>query len=379
MPEPLDYSLGLYTPAALGAASFGNVEEWASGWRRSWNMYLGCKRGSFRLYPDKGHAVSDLKQVFYEWLGYHFEEHAAGLRSWGGLLYSMDFCHNGNVKRRSLEHLANAVKSIYINDSEVYAETSYYTDASSIAWYGRKEAILEMDGFAATAAETMAQTHLMMNKKPWPHPVSIGGDDTYVEVNVLGYAATVNWLYLTAADGTTDNANDWISEMLAADVDLVTAGKISTNTIQVKQTCNVSTRVLDKMHFIASLGDSSYHPWQVYVDQHRELHYRAVDLTVKYYRRQGRFYNPDGSLVNPWLMEPGVIRDTDYPAGIGDAGDPLLESVQDSLIEEIEVGSDGSVSLRGSEYDGMEILSEQAEYEKMLADEAAQEAEENAE
>lgn len=372
-----DFSLSLFTPVSLGATAFADFSKWSSGWRRSWNLYLGCKRGAFRLYPTGGYTESDLKQVFYEMLGYHLEENSAGLRTWAGLVYSLDLAHNGSIKRRSLEHLANAVKAIYINDSDAYAETSYYTDTASIAWYGRKEEILELDGYAQTAAETRAQSYLMINKKAWPRPVSIDQQgDSYVEVNVLGYAATVNWQYITAADGTTDDADDWITEMLSADVDLVTAGKISSNTIQVKQSIDIGTRVLDKMQFIAGLGDSSYQPWQIYVDQHRELHYRAVDLTVKYRREQGEIKHPDGDMANPWLIEPGVIRDTDYPVGIGDPGDPLLENVQDSLIEEVEVGSDGTISLRGSEYDGSSILAEQQAYEKMLADEEARDEEE---
>jgi hypothetical protein len=363
-----NYGLAVFQPLSIGSAFVADFTDWALGWRRSINLNYGCKIGGFRLYPDLGYTLGDLRQMFYELPGSHLEERSAGIKTWAGMIYSIDFCYRGDIRRRSLEDMSNAVKSLFIDDANAYQETAWYTDPASIAWFGRKENALQMNGFPQATAQSKAQSVLKATSKVYPKPVNIGTSlDTYLEVKVLGYAATANWRYVTAQDGLTGNANVWISNIVGTDCEFISAGDIQTNTVQVLRTNNIIRRALDTMLAVVDLGGPSFEPWQLYVDENRKLHYRPLDLAVKYHWQEQQLIIPNGEPVNPWMVAPGVVRDVEYPVGKKEPGNSLLSDSRDALIEEIDVASDGIIYLNNGDTDEVAIISAQQEYEKMLA------------
>lgn len=254
-----------------------NVSEFAVGWRRSNNIYCGCKEGSFRIYPKtSGFTMQDCVQGFYEWLGNVFQEIVSGSRTWAGMIYSMDLSYKGDMRRRSFEDMYNAIKGQYTEmvlegsppvEKEYFRETAWYLDQDSIDQFGRKEYIFQMDGFPQAAVEQKAQALIRSWGRPYPRLVDLGSvDEDYLDVKVLGFAATGNWRYVTAQDGLTGNANVWISNIMATDCQFLTAGSIVENTIQIKRTNNIIRRGIDTMDFVAELGGANYMPWQIYVD-----------------------------------------------------------------------------------------------------------------
>jgi len=367
---PNKYELNIFSPLLLGSELITTLTDWAVGWRRSYNIYQGCKVGTFRLYPDKGYHLNDLEQAFYEWVGCLLAERSSGLPTWTGIVYSLDFVSRGDIRRKTLENVNNAVKAVYTDDGITYAETSWYTDANSTSRLGRKESILQMLGYSLTAAQQKAQAVLKFSSKPYSRMVDIGTiDNTYLEVSVLGYASTVNWRYVTAQDNAIGNANVWVSNILSTDCELVLPGVIRTNAVQIKRKNLIQRKALDTLISIAELGDASYNPWQIYIDCERKLHYRPIDLTAKYIWRDGLVYTMDGDLANPWTIEPGVVRNADYPTLQPEPGTPLLSDVRDALVEEVEISSDGTIVFRNQDAEELSIMAAQQEYEKILADE----------
>lgn len=369
-----DYTLQAFTnPVTQGKQALGDITAYTLGWRRSIRWNGGCWLGTFRMQAP----IEDLRQVYAEWLGHHVEEHSP-TRSWAGMIYSMDLAYRGDVKRRSLEDLVNAVKTTYINtaDPPDVLETSWYTNSDSILRYGRKEEALGLDGYPQAAAEARAQTLLRECGWPWPRTVGLSmSGGAYLDVKLAGYAFTANWKYVTSADDAEGNVNAWISSIVSTDCPFLIAGRINTNTLQVKRSLNVRRRAWDKLIELAGLGEAGADPdpWRVHVDANRQTHYEAYDTAVKYYWTGGELLDTGRGRVNRWLVQPGVVRDENYPVRRTEPGNPLLADARDALIEEVEVGETG-IYLKTAYYEETEILAAQQEYRKMLEDEAKREA-----
>lgn len=105
------YALSLYSPYLAGVA--GQFEQSltteAKGWKRSIRDMGGCWQGTFSI-EGKDY---DLHNKFRRWLGYDVQERAGGTMSWRGLVYEMDLTLNGVTRRRSLDMMANRVRTTY--------------------------------------------------------------------------------------------------------------------------------------------------------------------------------------------------------------------------------------------------------------------------
>lgn len=366
-------SLLVSLPVLLGTDVILDLTHVARGWRRPIGLQGGCGIGSFSLYPgDGGLSLMDLKNIFHEFSGYHFTERVGALKSWAGMWYELDLTLNGHTKRRSLEKTKNRIKAAYTNTSDATVETSWYENTDSQAVFGKIEEILKLDSYNQTEAETRVQSDL--KKMGWPYPVGAGmglNTDNKLEVRIAGYAVTCNHRYITATAAADDDADDWIGEIAAADCELISAGRIETNTAQVWKNPKVPQRAWDTMKKIALIGDYSFNPWRVHVDEERQLHYEAVDLDYAYLTsNEGgvwRVYGASGEEINPWLIQPGVFRDISYPVSpSAEPGTPFLEDIRDELIDEVEIGSDGQVYLKPADADEIDILVAQQEYLKEI-------------
>ena len=119
-----------------------------------------------------------------------------------------------------------------------------------------------------------------------------------------------------------------------------------------------------EMEELAGLGDSAGDPWRAWVDVDRKLHYQEIDLAPRYFLREGGVYDTAGSrlAVNPWALRPGVVRDMAYPVRRAERGSSLTDA-RDQLVEEIEVGADGAISLKTAIFDEAGLLAAQAALE----------------
>ncbi len=359
------------------------VLGWPDDWRRSIRNQGGFWQGSFSL-SEEDLPASELIAGFYEWLGQDLRERTAPGKTWEGLVYEMELAHRGSRRRRTLDLMANAVATSYQDGGEV-TTSAYSTQAQAVARYGRKEELLSADNVPAATATALRDRYLAGNAWPWARPVSLGGEDetrpgqgTRLEIRACGYVFTAQWLYLQAGDGSDDDIDDWISAIVgtaeglssdhggstsgAGDCQFLSAGNLATNTLQVKTAVDSDTRPWSKIEELAGLGDSSGDPWRAWVDVDRKLHYQAVDLSPRYYLREGGIYDSAGGrvAVNPWAVRPGVVRDLAYPVRRSERGSSLSDA-RDQFVEEIEVSADGSISMSTAIFDEAGMLAAQAE------------------
>lgn len=353
------FDLLLFAPKISGSDGF--VESVANpiGWRRSVRSEGGFWQGSF-FWDDE---PTGLINRFYNRLGYHLIERIGSGTTWAGLIYELELDHRGHRLRRSLDTLYNAIDISYQDGGEVIT-AGFATEATTINRYGRREMILTADGEPQATAEARRDLQLAQSGWPWARPVSLQrGAGTTLEAKVCGYAFTANWMHAKAGDDTEHDLDHWASAIVgtayglssdhggstsgAGDCQFLKAGIMDSNTLQILETTESDQRAWDQLTTIAAAGHSTTEPWRLWVGLDRELHYRQIDLTPRYYRRNGRIYDSPGGdqEVVPWLMAPAVLRDLDYPVKIQEPGS-WLEDARDVYLDEIEVQADGAVSFK---------------------------------
>lgn len=361
-----DYSLRLYAPVLVAAGSF--VEDMttrAKNWRRTKRANGGDWLGTFRLYDSE--AV--LRTWFNERLGFHFEERY-GLVTWEGMIWEMEYTHLGISRRRSLDGVANAVKALYTDETDTIQESTWATQAQSLAQYGRMEELIVMDGYPQATAE--GRRDKVLAERAWPAAKPVGGRrsrESYLDVTVAGYIFTGNNLYVTAADGLPGNANVWIENIVGTDLEFFSAGRIATNAFQVIRELTVPQRAMETLTEIAELGDNSQVPWRIFSETGRRLSYQQVDKTPRYYLHSGKIYDSSAlkTEVAPWLMEAGVVvRDMEYPVSSPEQG-AWLDDGRDIYLEEI-TASEGGISWSTEEFSETELLAAQEDYQRRLSE-----------
>jgi len=223
--------------------------------------------------------------------------------------------------------------------------------------------ILSADNEPQTTAEDRRDLELARSAWPWARPVSLGaGTASRLEVKACGYVFTANWLHVQAGDDTEHDLDHWIEAIVgtatglssdhggsvsgAGDCEYLQAGAIDSNTLQILETVDTDTRAWDKIAEIAAVGDSAHAPWRCWVGLNRELHYRELDPAPTYYRRDGRIYDkPGGQEVMPWLVQPAILRDLDYPVSGLEYGS-WLPDARDVYLDQVEVQDTGAVSFQ---------------------------------
>lgn len=357
------FDLLLFAPKATGSDGFVETVANPIGWRRSVRSEGGFWQGSFTMAGEP----TGLINWFYNRLGYHLIERIGTATSWAGMIYELELDHRGHRLRRSLDTLYNAVDISYQDEGEVLT-AGFATEATPINRYGRRELILAADGEPQATAEARRDLELSKSAWAWARPVSLQlGAGTRLEVKVCGYAFTANWMHAKAGDDTEHDLDHWISAVVgtayglssdhggstsgAGDCQFLKAGVIDSNTLQVLETTESDMRAWEQITKIVAAGDSATEPWRLWVGLDRKLNYREIDLSPRYYRRNGRIYETPGGdqEVVPWLMGPAVLRDLDYPVKTQEPGS-WLEDARDVYLDQIEVQSDGSVSFQAAHF-----------------------------
>lgn len=327
----------------------------AKDWVRSIRGHGGFWQGSFWIQGE----LSFLQNFFYRYLGNHLSEKKGNWETWAGMIYEIDLEAQGVIRRRSLDYMYNAVKTV--DDAGTVA---WSTDTDSIARYGRRELLLPVNGLPTATVTAQRSGVLQENAWPWPRTVGFVKKDVQrLLVTVCGYVFTGNWRYVTATDDATGNVSTWISNILTTDCEFLTATSIATNTLQVQRTLQMDERAWDVISNLVALGDTTPANWQLLVWSDRNVYYRPIDTTPLYYLRNGEFYSRVGArkAYDPWITYPGVARDTAYPVRRGELGNPWLESAADMWIEEFEIGVNRELVPKSGELDSeADLLAAQA-------------------
>lgn len=357
------YTLRLGNPVVTGGGFLDDITKVAKNWRRSTRWLGGYWQGSFSVEGKP----TELQDWFFNRLGCHVEERSNGVVTWEGLIYEMELTLNGVKRRRSLDLMNNAVATEYVGYGGGQHTTPFETQTQSIARYGRKELVLSGPTGSSEPAVQMAVTELAANGWPWPRAVSVDVlGATRLSVSCVGYVYTANWRYVDDTqydDGWHDiTVNEFVHEILDDYcLDLLVKGNIAPNTLNRKKLIAGKTRAWDFLEELAALGDASGNRYHLWVGPGRRIHYGPVDTTPRYIMRQGGLYNTAGATVglNPYLITPAVVRDLSFPVARSEPGS-FLDDARDIFVEEVEVGANGSLSLRTALYTDADMFEAQA-------------------
>lgn len=350
-----NFSLRLFAPVAVAPGMFvADLTDWARDtWRRSSRLQGGYWQGSVKLSGN----LADLQYFYYEALGFHLEERAGGLLTWEGLVYEVDIIHSGVRRRRTLDGMANSIKTRYMDATNQPVLTSAGQNTTSISRYGEKEEVLSMGQVPQVEAEANRDVALALYAWPEQKPVSVSEPgDTEVEMRICGYVFTANWKYETQmTGGSAANVSQVVSDIITTDCDFLEVGAIDENTFQVTKDTSVSSRAWDMITQLTEYGDGTS-PWVTRVSNNRKVFYGLLETDPIYFLRRGDIYDSVGSrhAVSPWLVRPGVIRDAEFPRNTAQ-NLSFLNDVRDILIDEVTV-TDGKLSFNTLDFDESALL-----------------------
>lgn len=352
--------LRLYNSLLQGASFQADLTERAQGWKRTIRRQGGYWLGSFVLNGSE----RDLIQAFQTWLGFHMIERDGMTPTWEGMIYELDLTLGGVTRRRSLDTLYNHVISVYDN-SGTATDTSAATLDASISKFGRREQRLTgSSGFPQTAAEKYRDSYLAEYGWAVPRAVGIGRGADRLEVTLAGYIHTAAWRYESAGDGSDDDLDDWVTEIITTDCPYLEAYRIAANTLQVTKDTATPTRAWDVLKLLADMGDASGNRYRLHVGNEQRVYYEAIDTAPAYYLDRGNLSNKQGGLaLSQWQIQPGVVRDYSYTGG--DDYEGWLDSGKDFYVDEVEASADG-FTLKASEFEESSIIANQARYQQML-------------
>ncbi|MCA9367158.1 hypothetical protein KC887_02695 [Candidatus Kaiserbacteria bacterium] len=340
-----------------GEVDVSRLNAAARQYKRSIRRVGGYWIADFWIYPSQAAPEAYLREWFENRLGFGFREKLGGVITWDGVIWTMELALDGHKEKKDLGDVYNAVRTDYLDTDQAPQSTAWFTNAGSIAQYGRREEILYEDEIDATAAAAAAQDELLRQGDSFAQTVAIGSqvNQDGLHVTAVGRVVTANNRYITVDDGTTGNISDFVSDIIDTDCDFLKVGRIQTNTLQKKRTFNEPKRGWDAIVELLRLGDGT-NPWVFYVDSDGYAHYEAAS-NIPRYEWRGRDGGLVGRLGNQtfWEFWPGVIRNTKRTPTTPAPGTFLADG-RDSWVMEVEMG-DGfaEASLKPDGIDPEEI------------------------
>lgn len=345
-----------------------------SNWTRTTKLQGGYWNGTFELVGD----YFTLLNYFYTMLGYCVREKLGGNTTWEGMIYELDIeTEGGSSRRRSLDLMTNYVRYKYTDTEGEIKTGTPVSSANSVTKFGQKEEYAYGDNISAT--EALAMANVLLKVKGWPYartlsmrppeeelPSVMGRKTARLIGTVCGYAFTANWQYVTTGDGTDDDIDDWIQEIVVAHCPYLQLGQISANTMQTEKTvADADERAWDVIMGLVARGDSTYQPYRAWVGPDRCFNYWPISVTPSYYWLNGDLSSSTSAYiaVNPWYINPGVVRDMEFPGAISLPSDSWLTDARDTLVTEVEVDHQGNYTLKSDDFDDeSEIRAAQLDY-----------------
>lgn len=277
---------------------------------------------------------------FYDWLMHRVIEYADGEITWQGVIWELEITRDGVTKRRTLDDVYTAVKSIYLPVDEVtWLETSWYVSTGGELKYGRREYLIYLKDADQTYAEQQAQTTLTTTASA---PVQLIGVDEdapdSLTITCVGDWFTLNNRYTDATLIGTDTISNLVIDTLT-DVDFVTQGMIETNNISIEREMMEPVRAGDYLTRLAAIGgtvDGVRQPWRVYCKEGR-LNYGPVGVepTFEWRGKHNGFTQLMGRSLT-WGLEPGIMRDYTELGG-DNTPENFLTDYRDTVAEEVRM------------------------------------------
>lgn len=365
-------SLDLYAPVKRGRRFLEDFRAKAQQYKRSIRWNGTYWQASWEFSGD-GYVAEYGMEWFTTRLGCHLEEHIGSNTLWEGMVDEVDLTIGGSTMRKSLFDVRNAVRAIITDENGDTTEIpTWLENAASIADYGRREEILFLDQVTEEEATKRIEQYLANYGQPRATGLAINPDaEDKCVVRASGYVFTANNRYITVGDGTELDASTYLQNLISTDCEFLTIGSFVENPATVITGQEVPTRVWDEIKRVLQVRplptDPNFPdpPHVIQVRPGRIVDYSVMDVRPRYYWVE-RSLSADlaGAIaINPWLVEPGIVRATAW----GPISAPLgsfLQQGNDLIVDEVTMG-DGmeQASYSASEYDDaqFEVLMQQAE------------------
>lgn len=338
-------------PPIFSASLYGKVFNY----RMSHSIMGGDWSAKFNLSGTE----AQLKNFFLTKLGSHVEHKIGQQNAWEGYVYEMDLTTKGITRRMGMGTIRNRVKAKYTDENGDTQTTAWYDDIKSQRMYGKIEQIIWLEGVLQATAEATAQTYLKLAAFPEPEVINISEtNETSLEVTCAGYAFSLNNLYVTAGNGTSQNVSTYIKDIVDTDAQYVTAGRIDTNTTQVKTSFNRDIRVWDALEELTETGNGTT-PYTIQITSKRRLTYwdRPATPTILWQPNAVATRSGRNHLHGPYRIRPGIMRDQTWSKQGKVHSDSYLQSRSDTVISEVEVSDTSNMPLlKTEEYDDSDFM-----------------------
>ncbi len=360
-------NLRLFSPLNVSGGHIVDLTTLQDDWKRSNTFFGGPWTGTFTIKGDQ----QLMETIFYNQLGSHFEEHYDGVLTWEGLIWEMDYVFVergysrepfGRRLRMSMDTLYNRVKVEWTDPFDnTSGTTAWQSDTASIAHFGRKDVVIRKTIASADALEA-GQEFLQISAPASPDIVGFETvEEPFLEVTVVGYAMTAQYRFTDTADDSLTDVDTWIQDVIATDLEFITAGSIAVNARAIRQSLTSDTRAWDLLNDLLTLRDGTDNRFNLYFETGRVAHYRKWTNKPIGLFWNGRFMSTGFKDLQDeaWAVRPGIYRDmtvhgTAQTIQVSD--DPFFESVGDFLMETVEVDAKGQIIPRLGEYEDEESL-----------------------
>jgi hypothetical protein len=196
-------------------------------------------------------------------------------------------------------------------------ETGWMNDDTSVAQYGAMERIVLEGGM--TDAEAIARQTRVLHEMAWPRSKPIAfemgenlGRQDGLKVGVSGYVHTLSNKQITAGGVLT--CAEHVAALIAQS-QFVTLGYCGANTLSIYVEDQDPIRIWDGLEQVLKDGSTTGARWKGGVYAGRKFNYEAASTALAYVCKKGVLYTPEGSLIDPQLVLPGIVRLDDIPTG----------------------------------------------------------------
>ena len=196
-------------------------------------------------------------------------------------------------------------------------ETGWLNDDTSVENYGSIERIILEGGM--TDAEAVARQTRALAEMAWPRskPISFemgenANREDGLKVGVAGYVHTLSNKQIAAGGVLT--CAEHIAALIAQS-QFVTLGYCGANTLSIFVEDQDPIRIWDGIEQVLKDGNSAGARWKGGVYAGRKFNYEAASTALAYIYKKGVLYTPEGSLVDPQLVLPGIVKLDAIPVG----------------------------------------------------------------
>lgn len=359
-------SLEVQPSVLSGLGANYDISNLIYGWSRSTRLIGGPWLGEFTIMPERPVDRGMLEHFFYNWLGQDFHEKFSGYRSWRGMIYEMDLTINGITRRRSFDTMVNYATVRYTDTNNETQQISGSGNSVSEGKYGRRAMVYQLRTVTSTVATAYRDKKLLENA--WPYPTTVGvlenRDELSLKVSVAGYWLTLPWRYAGYVTNADINISTWIQNLVSTSAEFVQGIVVDSNTMQVRSELREPIRLDELILDLLDLGDSSQNTYFAHVDNERNFKYRVLSNEPIYEIINGRVLTTGGAQTEPapWLVVPGVMRDSSFPMRAGEYNH-WLQKAEDFVVTEVSCGTGNGLVLKTDQFAESDVLTAQLEYE----------------